>query len=296
MPRLTSGWTERHSAVAVLLVTSSAASLAGLLDGGWIPVAVAVAVSVTALVSLALDMWGGAVVGLAAAAAVVAVRQTMGAWTAEDFPPAAVGAAALVGVGAAAGVVGRQLRASSPTTPGTRADVLWEPAYGSLGLLGRDGATMRLAEEVDRATRTHRPLSLALLDVRASPSLPSDAQEAALRATARLLESRSREHDVPFALAPGRLGVVLPDAAAHDAWDIVARVLTAVGTSTFVHGQNRVPQRLGDAVEVAAGIAQLRPRQGWEALLDEAAAAVDRAADDDSGDVALAPHLERGDR
>ena len=43
MRRLTWGWTDQHAAVAVLFTTGLVSSLAGLIDGGWVPVGVAVA-------------------------------------------------------------------------------------------------------------------------------------------------------------------------------------------------------------------------------------------------------------
>ena len=291
--RLTSGWTDRHTSVALLLLTTCAATTAGLVDGGWVPVVVSVAVMATVLTSLSLDAWGGAVVGLVASACVVAVRRSQDAWGPDDFGPAAVVAAALVAVGGTAGYVGRQLR----ETPGGGNDApapLWEPAYGSMGLLGQEGATLRLAEEVERASRTHRPLTVVLVDVEVvAQELSAEGRGAALRATARLVENRSREYDVPFALTPDRLGIVLPDSAAREAWDLVARILTSVGTATFIQGDDRAPRRLGDAVEVHAGIAQLRDGQNWEALLDEAATAVTRSRNDDG----LAPvRTRKGDR
>jgi hypothetical protein len=52
------GWTNEHAAVAFLFTAGLVASLAGLIDGDWVPVAVAVAALLAGLVSLGLDEWG----------------------------------------------------------------------------------------------------------------------------------------------------------------------------------------------------------------------------------------------
>lgn len=282
MRPLMSSWTDRHSSVALLVLFASGACLTGLLDGGWVPWAMPVGVVATVVVSLALDSWGGAAVGLAAAAAVVALRRSFGAWRPEDFAPATVAVVALVLLGAIAGWVGRQLRQGA-ARPGGSTEPMWGPAHGSMGLLGPSVALLRLAEEIGRAGRTRRPLTLVLLDAELTdPSLPPEEHKAALRATARLVENRAREYDVPFALSPDRLGIVLPDSAASEAWEVVAQVLGALGAATFPQGEQRVPQRLADTITLHAGIAQHRHGQTWEALLDEATSALTRARNDEA--------------
>jgi GGDEF domain-containing protein len=265
--------------VALMFAAGSVAGLAGLIDGGWVPVAVAVAVLVAGLVSLSLDLWGGAVVGLVTVAGLVAARRGLSAWTRHDFAAATVEALAITLTGAAAGVAGSRLRRLAGDDLPRSA---WEPVYGSLGLLGADAGMARLEEEIGRARRTARPVTVALLEVVVTAThLSREAHAAALRTVARLSEGRAGEDDLPFALAENRLGIIFPEAGAPAAWDAVGQILEACSTAEFSFGRHRAPRRLTDLVEVYVGISQSGPgRDTWETLLDAASQALARARDE----------------
>lgn len=273
MARATWGWTEHHTAVAVLLTVACGSTLVGLLDGGWVPLAVAVAAIVTGLVALLLDAWGGAVVGLAAVGALVATRRAGSAWTREDFVPAAVEALGLLLTGAVAGAVASRLRdrpgATVPLSP-------WRAVHGSLGLLDADAAMARLEEECARSARHGHPVTLALLEVVVTaPDLSAEALSSVERSVARLVESRAREQDVPFALSADRFGIVFPESGSDAAWDVVGDIVQATDTATFTHGERRAPRPVTQVAWVCAGIAQHGSgRDTWQTMLDAAAQSV----------------------
>ena len=278
MRRLTWGWTDQHAAVAFLFTVALVSTLAGLIDGGWVPVAVAVAALLAGLVSLSLDVWGGTVVGLVAVAVLVAVRRAGSAWTRDDFATAAVEALALICTGAAAGFTGSRLRRAS----GDVHRSAWEPTHGSLGLLGADAGMVRLEEETRRARRNGRPVTLALLEiVTPDDDLSAEERSAACRTAARIIESRAGEDDLPFALAENRVGIIFPEIGASAAWDAVGHVLEACSTAQFTFGSERVPRKLLELAELDVGIAQYGPgRDTWQTLRDAASEALARARDE----------------
>jgi hypothetical protein len=275
---LTWGWTDQHAAVALLFTVALVSTLAGLIDGGWVPVAVAVAALLAGLVSLSLDVWGGTVVGLAAVAALVAVRRAGSAWTRDDFAAAAVEALALICTGAAAGFTGSRLRRAS----GDVHRAAREPTHGSLGLLGADAGMARLEEETRRARRNGRPVTLALLEiVTPADDLSAEERSAACRTAARIIESRAGEDDLPFALAENRVGIIFPEIGASAAWDAVGHVLEACATAEFTFGSERAPRKLLELAEPHVGISQYGPgRDTWQTLLDAASEALARARDE----------------
>lgn len=293
MTRTTWDWTKRFVTGLALLVLVLGTSGVGLTRGGWVGIALLVAVDSVAVLSLLVPAWSGAVIGLAAAAGLVAVRRHFGAWTSADFDAAAVESLALVTVGAVAGALGTMLRSRerSAVAQGTAGPA---PAYGSLGLLGRDAALTRIEEEVERAARSPRPLTLALVDVDTRQAdMPRAARQTALRTTARLLEGRVRDLDVPFALTAEQLGVLFPDSPPEAAWDLVGELMSALGTTTYLEGRRRRGRRLSDVVALRAGIVQYRAGQDWEAFLDEAITALEQGDPDERP--SASPFTTRGE-
>ncbi len=276
MPAPTWGWTERHSAVAWVLVLALGGALVGLVEDSPIPLWVATALAVASVVALALDAWAGALVGLFAAVTVVGARRWSGLWSSDVLLPALLETLVVVLVGAAAGHAGGVLRGG-----GYAAAVYdpFEPVHGSLGLLGQDAAMARLEEDVARGERLLRPVTLAMFDVVAKDeSLPPAGRAAAERAVARAVESRAGEHDVPFALASGRMGIVFPDSPLASVWDVVGRILESVADASFAFGADRSARPLAQAVDVLVGISrQSAERSTAGALLDDAVSALDRA-------------------
>jgi GGDEF domain-containing protein len=269
MDRTIPGWTDLHRRVAGALSIVVGASLAGLLDAPAVAIWVAVAVAATAVVALALDEFGGFLVGLAAAAALIAVRRAVGPWGPDAFWLSLLQTLAVVATGVVSSRTGRALRA-----PGVdeAPSLLPEPVFGSLGLLHGAVAMDRLAEEVERAADHRRPLSLVLVHVEVTEAaLDPDARRSALRSVARIFEGRLRDGDVPFATAADSLGAVLPETTSAGAWDRVGLVLDAVNDGTFTARSDGLRRSLADAVQIDVGLAQLGPRLGDAGSLYDAA-------------------------
>lgn len=267
-------------AVAAAFTVAATASTAGVAASTGVAVAVACAVAATAAVSLFLDPFGGAVVGLVAAAAVILGQRIAGDWDADTFALALVQTVALVSTGGAAGRAGAVLRREAVAP--AEASLVPEPVFGSLGLLDADIAMERLEEEIDRSRAHARPLSVVVIDVRTTVELSAEARRAALRAVARLFESRLFDSDVPFALSESRLAALLPDADPTDAWERIGLVLDAVAAGRFSVRDELGDRRLTDTVELAVGMAESRPDTlSADAILDAATAALpsDRAED-----------------
>lgn len=268
----TSVWTDRHAAVAVLLVVSLAGTCVGQLEDSRSAVLVTSAMAVVVTLGLAVDRWAGALVGLAGAVAVVALRRGWGEWGPESFGPALLETLALITAGTLSGRVGERLRGSASTA----APSAFEPAYGSLGLLGQDAAVARLEEEVGRAARGDRAVLLLLLDADVHPSAAED-RPSALRTVARVVESAAESQDIPFAMAADRFGIVFPAASRAAVWDVVDRILATVASATYPHGVHREVRPLQSVVELRISIAQQSPQaMTAQGILDEAVSALER--------------------
>lgn len=280
MHRPTWGWTRRHLLVGLLLVCALGTSMVGLLEPAPIPLWIAAAAAACVLFSLAFDAYGGILVALVCASFLVGARKLTGLWTSDVFVTAAIETGALLLVGAVAGAVGRMLRVGSTTA--TRSWSMLEPVYGSLGLIGPDAALARLEEEVERATKHRRALSVVIFDAHLRRTdLDEQGRSAALRAVARIVETRAGDVEVPFALAADRVGWILPEVSSARAWEAVGVALDAVAEARFTFGTARTRQPLDDAVDIQVGITQLGPgRDTAEALLDAAVQAAQLPAHD----------------
>lgn len=276
---MTSGWTDSHRRVAAAFIVGFSATLVGLAEDGDVAVWVGAAVAAVAVISLVTDAVGGLVVGLAAAAAVIGARRIFGPWGSDVFWSSFVQTAALLATGVASGVAGAALRHVGGADGGRAASLAPEPVFGSLGLLDGDMALARLEEEIERAVRHGRPLTLALFEVEVvDDALDGDGRRAALRAVARALEGRLGDQDVPFATAADRLGAILPETDVLAALERVGSVLDAVTRAQFTVRTDGSLHALADAARVHVGLADLDRRTGdGAALLDAATVAVRRS-------------------
>lgn len=254
------------------------AATAGLLEGGPIPAWVGIAVAIAAIGSLAVDAFGGALLGIVVAAGLIGARRLTGLWTPEAFWPALVESLAIVVAAVIGGVVGTALRPTPPTTV-AGGDGRLEPVFGSLGLLDHATAIVRLEEEIERAREHRRPLTLVLLEVQITDvDLSRDARMGAFRAVARLWESRLADTDVPFSIGEDRLGAILPETGRASAWQRLGAVLDGVADGRFMSRSQGVQRPLADVVEVRVGMAHLEKRLDHaDALIDAASASLRRA-------------------
>lgn len=244
--------------------------MAGLGEADELPWVVAGIALVVSLVALGLDAFGGIVVGLAGAAALVAYKRATGAWEPGAFGASAVETVALAAAGAAFGWAGAGLRRREDEGGVPRGAVA--PVFGSLGLVGADVAMLRLEEEVERARSYGRSLSVMVLDLELTgPDLDPEEREAALRAVARILETRLLDRDVPFAISPTRLGAILPESGVVEGWDRAGGVLDAARRATFMSRADGERRPVPDVVRIHAALAGLGSATDTaDALLDAA--------------------------
>lgn len=255
MARVTSAWTDRHGCVAAALVAAAlAGGLATRATGPYAAVGL-FATAVTVLAALALDALGGLVAGLAGAALVIAARQLGGDWDRPDFPLAVALTGALLAAGWSSGLAGRRLRQrqDEPLVTSVAA-----PAYGSLGLLPADLARGRLEEEIARARRHRRPLTVVLVRLQVTDERLSDnARRALERTVARLVESLVPETAVPFALAPDQVGAILPEVDEAAAWEVLGPIVDAATRASFSDREEGERRSVVDCTELQVGLAPL---------------------------------------
>ena len=229
-----------------------------------------IAAVATIVVALFVDGFGGIVVGLTGAAVVIGVKQLGGLWTPDAFLVSVGSAAALVTGAWLAGMVSSDLhgRTGAAGQDMGRAS----PVSGSLGLLGFDLALARLDEEIARANTHHRPLAVAVVEIRLTDAdLDDTARSSAERSVARLLETLVRETDVPFAMGPHLLGVILPESDPATAWEVLGRVLHAAADAAFTVRERNERLKLTDCAELHVGIVALSRRVSTAEELVEAA-------------------------
>jgi len=276
MSRATPVWTERLRRILVLVALLCAGSLAGVPEGEPVAVWVAAGLFLGVAVGLTLDVWGGLVAGLGAAALVVGLRQATGHWSSEVFLPALVETATIVLAASWAGALGRFLRTADGPRPTDSGDLA---PYGDLGLLGPDAARARLEEEVAASARDGAGLGLLLVDVRlAGEGTPPGLADAARRCVARLVETRTTDLDVPFALSDDRLGVLFPHASREVVWDCAGRLVDGIEAATVTAEPDRRQVALSDLLTVRLAVSEQPAGEvDAENLMRDTSAALDAA-------------------
>jgi GGDEF domain-containing protein len=107
------------------------------------------------------------------------------------------------------------------------------------GLLSRQVAELRLAEEVDRARQFQRPVGLLLVEMEPlhQGSTGQLAWSEVQQAVIRQLVSASLVHDIPFRAEANRVGLILPE---RD-WDSLYRdtesIVSALRQGLFIDGE-----------------------------------------------------------
>lgn len=273
MTPLTPVWTDRHLAVAVAGILLVQVVLVGGTEPWPAPVIVAAAAVVTLMVSLAFDGFIGGVVGLATAAVAIAIKRLLDIWTPDVFASSVIATLMLLLLGLGGGIVAQRLRALRPAD-----DVggFGQSSASSLGLLTPDLGLIRVAEEVERAVLHSRPLAVLRLSTTISSADGWGGAERRTieRAIARILDSRLRETDVPFALERNELAAVMPESGPDEVWARVVDLMDAISAASFASADG-TRHRLGDYSNVRIGLAFLgqdgtTARELLEAAADQA--------------------------
>ncbi len=255
MGRLIRGWTDLHALVALALTTGLIAGVVSVAHPAPYHLASAGIALLTVVAALFVDGFGGIVVGVTAAAALVAVQQIGGAWTRDNFVVSLAAVLALIALAWATGLLSAALHGRSG---GRHVGGAAQPAYGSLGLLAPDMALARLDEEVARADRHHRPLAVVIMRTLViDHSLDANARDAAERTVARLVETLLRDTDVPFSMAHDEVGAILPETTTEAAWELIGPILDAASRATFTVRGDGERRSLAEAAELHVGLAAL---------------------------------------
>jgi len=151
------------------------------------------------------------------------------------------------------------------------------------GLLSQRAFRGRLSEEVERARRYQRPLSVAVISIDDFAALELrygfKAGDELLAEAARRLGGVTRSHDLVGRIAHAEFGLLLPDTDAHTALPSLERLLVEL---EFV-GEGAVR-----AAGASMGVAGLRRRMSAEGLLASARIACEHAQDSGGGRAVVA--------
>jgi diguanylate cyclase (GGDEF)-like protein/PAS domain S-box-containing protein len=144
------------------------------------------------------------------------------------------------------------------------------------GLLNRRRFTQRLQQEISRARRHDRPLSLIMMDVDFFKSVNDrfghDTGDLVLQKVAGACARALRQHDIFGRLGGEEFAVILPDVAGTEAEQVAERVRTIVESEPIRAGRDPIQ------ITVSIGLCELcHELEGFEALLKAADTALYRA-------------------
>ncbi|HUE26338.1 MAG TPA: diguanylate cyclase [Solirubrobacteraceae bacterium] len=155
------------------------------------------------------------------------------------------------------------------------------------GLLSPRALRGRLAEEIVRARRYQRPLSLAVLaidDFAAIESLHGfKASDELITTIARRLREITRSHDLIGRSGPAEFVIILPDTVPEDARTGLERLLVELGP---------LGEEIVSGVSASLGLAGLEREMTPEALLATARTACQHAQGTGGGQAVLANELD----
>lgn len=129
---------------------------------------------------------------------------------------------------------------------------------GLSGLWNRAYFDRRWAEEVSKASRHQRPLSLAMMDLDHFKSVNDTyghpAGDAVLQGVARLVQRECRVGDVACRYGGEEFTVIMPDTTPADAVNLCERIRTALASTVWPrHPERTITASIGIAGHAAAG-------------------------------------------
>lgn len=238
----------------------------------------AIAIGALCIVGAALgDGFLGLVAGLLAAAAYVELTHRFGTWGPSSFLPVAVTGALLLLLGWNTGTSVTAVRAAA--RPGATGPGLSTPAHHQgdplqPGLFTVAHGMLRLDEEIHRARSGGLPLGLLVVRTTVvDAALDSPARASARRSVARVLVSRTRQTDIPFAHGQGEIGAILPVTDPADAWGVLAALLEGLDEAVFTDRAQDAIAPVKDFVEVETSLVFMGPGHSTAAQLLEHARA-----------------------
>lgn len=230
-------------------------------------------VAVALLLSLTAGPTGGLVVGVAAAAAFIAVHTHEGLWTGNGVVLPLVLVMGLIAHSWITGLAGAHTRSADrrahrpPAAPG---------AQGSLGLLDERAGRVLLDHEVERAQAHDRDLALAVVRCTFAELEPA-AAERARRAAARGVESAAGPFETAFVVGESEWAVIVPEADITHVIDRAEQVERALGVASFADRAAGDRVALTSVATIETGTASLGSgAASGSALLEQARAACGR--------------------
>ena len=141
------------------------------------------------------------------------------------------------------------------------------------GIGNRRMLTLRLEEETQRAHRTQRPLTAVFFDLdhfkRINDTYGHAAGDAVLIKVAEALKSCNRDYDLLGRFGGEEFVMVLLETNMDNAMKLAERARAAISKLQI--------QDLPEQITISAGMAELRPNETWELLLQRSDAALYRA-------------------
>lgn len=265
MSRLTPVWTEVHTLLLLALLPAFIGTVtAGAAESGGVALLVAGLFAVTVVIGLAFEPFIAIVAGFMSAGLSIGVKQLTGSWDDGTYVEQMTQIIMLIASGAAAGYAGMYVNRLHDQRV-IKVDAV-TPVFGSTGLLNAELGEMRIDEEIARARRYKRPLSLLRVCVRIRPgvSLTEQQESDAYRAVARLQEGLLRDSDVPYAYAPYDVATVLTESDYDGAWQLVGRIIDASANATFVTRPSMTRRSVHDVANIHFAVATF-PQNGASA-------------------------------
>ena len=136
------------------------------------------------------------------------------------------------------------------------------------GIANRQAVLSRVEEELARAVRYHRPLSVILVDLdhfkRLNDSHGHAAGDAVLRTVAQLLAANVRSVDVAGRYGGEEFLLLLPETEQDEAVEVMVRLQRNLTKAFFLHNNERV------LITFSAGVAQRRADEPQTTIVERA--------------------------
>ena len=192
----------------------------------------------------------------------IAIKRSIGGWTAELLIPNLLEFTLLLSIAWIAGTF--RDRQASFWNEYAEKELRLRPVQledQSIGLLVPSLGRLRLDEEEERAFRYHRPLSLLLLHLQTYSHHfwePRDLQMV-LKAVSAALKDAALDTDIPYLVESNRMGLILPETDSAGIQSVLDRLTTNLQNLRYV-------KETGESIPLA-GRAQLR--YGYAVYLGE---------------------------
>ena len=246
-------WTEFRPRFALVVASVASAGVLVGIESGPSRALLAVVVAVATAASIALDGYGGVVIGLAGAACLILVKRLTGELTPQEFFLVGAEVATVMTMSWLVGILGHHLRSSVERVTGPSPGSII-PTANLMGVIGADLGMHRLEEELSRRQASGSELGLALVSHRPAGTIETVVPEPARRAIARHVESVLGDADVLFSLDDDTLAIILPTADWTSGLVTLGQVAVAATQATYADPADRRRRAAGDTVSIRTSL------------------------------------------